>query len=424
MTSATTSVAPGRERAMPGAAGDAVSAKSRAAAALGRPPHVAARVVAGVWKWFVAAAMCTSAVLSILVVGWVMRLMQRGALRTWYRRSAMPREGMSFAEFVAGDPATVEHRHWPNHFVTQNLGATLAGDPAIERPSHPMRRVLALLLSSLWRNASRGLAGIACLWVLTLPATTLWAFSWYAGWDNSFNKGYEQAYVGPSLGLLGTLVFCLVMMYVPLAHARHASNGSWRSFFDFAIVRAVMRRRRWACVGLAALFAALALPIFVMKVAPLGFGESPAWAALDDAAYLEALRSYYFACCLVVVPLYLLAMTLASRIYAGGLLEAVNAGDVPPDALTDIERGVLVRLDLLDITPRSTRPLVLRAARGFGATAMSAAAFAATFVFWFTFVAQIYVAEFLNSQTPAGWLNQPLVQLPWFNHIPPHLLGG
>jgi hypothetical protein len=46
----------------------------------------------------------------------------------------------------------------------------------------------------------------------------------------------------------------------------------------------------------------------------------------------------------------------------------------------------------------------------------------ALFLVWFSFVAQIYVSEFLlKSSWGHGWVNQPLVQLPWFNYIPPGL---
>ena len=48
------------------------------------------------------------------------------------------------------------------------------------------------------------------------------------------------------------------------------------------------------------------------------------------------------------------------------------------------------------------------------------AAFAAFWI-WFSFVAQIYASEFLSSHTALGWVNQPLVQLPWFRHVPPRL---
>ncbi len=37
---------------------------------------------------------------------------------------------------------------------------------------------------------------------------------------------------------------------------------------------------------------------------------------------------------------------------------------------------------------------------------------------WFAFVAQIYASEFMNYHPGIGFLNQPLVQLPWFRYIP------
>ena len=41
-----------------------------------------------------------------------------------------------------------------------------------------------------------------------------------------------------------------------------------------------------------------------------------------------------------------------------------------------------------------------------------------TALVWFTFVSQIYIAQFLNHHPVVGWLNQPLVQLPSFHYIP------
>ena len=51
-----------------------------------------------------------------------------------------------------------------------------------------------------------------------------------------------------------------------------------------------------------------------------------------------------------------------------------------------------------------------------------AAGFAFVFV-WFTFVAQIYVAQFLNYIPFVGWMNQPLVQLPWIKYVPTRIYG-
>ena len=44
------------------------------------------------------------------------------------------------------------------------------------------------------------------------------------------------------------------------------------------------------------------------------------------------------------------------------------------------------------------------------------------FVLWFSLVAQVFVAQFVNYVPVRGWLNQPLVQLPWIRYVPSHLL--
>jgi hypothetical protein len=40
---------------------------------------------------------------------------------------------------------------------------------------------------------------------------------------------------------------------------------------------------------------------------------------------------------------------------------------------------------------------------------------------WFTFVAQMYVREFLVYHPYRGFMNQPLVQLPWVRFVPAEL---
>ena len=37
---------------------------------------------------------------------------------------------------------------------------------------------------------------------------------------------------------------------------------------------------------------------------------------------------------------------------------------------------------------------------------------------WFCFFALVFVGQFFSYQGPLGWLNQPLVQLPWFHYVP------
>ena len=41
---------------------------------------------------------------------------------------------------------------------------------------------------------------------------------------------------------------------------------------------------------------------------------------------------------------------------------------------------------------------------------------------WLTFVAQVFIANFFNYRGPRGWVNQPLIQLPWWREVPAHLV--
>ena len=58
---------------------------------------------------------------------------------------------------------------------------------------------------------------------------------------------------------------------------------------------------------------------------------------------------------------------------------------------------------------------------GAGLWTARTAAIAAAAAVWFVFVAQIFASEFLNYHRALGWLNQPLVQLPFFRYMPPTL---
>src|SRR5438445_5225371 len=129
------------------------------------------------WKYVVGMACCQFFLCSILIVGWTYRLMQRVVYKRWWQRSDLRTNGVSFQQFLADDSATQAHRHWPNWLVEQNFFEAVR------------RRPLKALVHSLWLNFRVGVQGIFNTWVLTLPGCALMLFSWYDGWNNSFNKG-------------------------------------------------------------------------------------------------------------------------------------------------------------------------------------------------------------------------------------------
>ncbi len=354
---------------------------------------------------------------SVAVAGWTYRLMQRQVLKHWWARSAHASGGGRFEDFLAAHPEMQTHLHWPNWLLEQNCCR------AFHRAENPgawirLKQGGKACVHSLGRNLQLGAQAIFNTWVLTMPACALWLFAWYDGWNNSFTKGYEQAGVGPSLGVLGIILFIAAMLYVPLAQARHAATGQWRAFYQFRLVWDVARRRCPACAGLALLYSLLSAPITILKSAPAFLQNNRALADLTPAQAVKFLEGYYFWSALFVFPAFVFLRLMAARIYAGGVLDAVQSGRWPVAQLAEFERASFERLELLRVRPPVARHFFVRAVAWFATRTGRACATIALLGIWFTFVAQIFIAEFLNYHPVIGWLNQVLVQLPLFNHIP------
>ena len=270
-----------------------------------------------------------------------------------------------------------------------------------------------MLFGSLWLNSQLGIQAIFNTWVLTMPACVLWLFAWFAGWNISFNKGYEQATVGPLTGSLGAVFFMAAMFYVPMAQARQAATGSQVAFYEFRFVWRLVRSRRLGCLSLAVLYALLSLPVIVLRTAPGFFPQINA--ALEDATDMEVLQIlnwYYFASTAFVFATFLLLKLSASRTYAAALLSSVSRGRVHPADLHPAERTALGELGPLLVPERPRRHLLVRTVTGSGRCVKGMTVGIATAVVWFAFVSQIFVAEFLNyhpidrqGNFLGGWLN-------------------
>ena len=381
-------------------------------------PSVLRRLVFAPLKFVLGMASCQSVLGSLAVIGWSYRLMQRTVLKHWWNQSRPSGSFVSFADFVAADSRTRAHLHWPNWFLAQNFREAVRRPPDAGFAAH-LRTVLKALLHSLWINVRTGVQGIFNTWVLTLPGCVLWLFAWYAGWQNSFNKGYEQAWIGPTIGFVGVVLFIVAMLYVPLAQARHAVTGNWRQFYDFRLVWTLVRRRWPACLGLAALYSICSAPILILASAVTFLPQiNPKLSNLTNDQLGQTLDRYFFGSAAFVFPAFVLLRWMAARIYAATLLKAVQTGAVFEDALGEAEWQVLLRLSLLRVQSEPRRHPVVRAIAWAGTRAGRITfGFAAALV-WFTFVAQIFIRQFFNYLGAEGWLNQPLVQLPWFHHLP------
>lgn len=372
-------------------------------------------------KLFWGMIFCQGLLGSIFVVGWSYRLAQRFALKYWWSHSSRAQPNTTFADFLAGSERTRDHRHWPNWFLQQDFAEALRRQPGVSAGRYVFSVVRAFT-HGLWLNFWMGLRAIANTWALTLPACIFWWFGWYDGWNNSFNKGYEQAAVGPLVSLLGILLFIAAMFYVPLAQARQAVTGDWRAFFEFRLVWNLARLRWVSCVGLALLYSLLALPLNILKTSPMFWMQKhPELVYVSDALLLKMLNDYFFWCALLMLPAYVLLRVLAARVYASAIMASVQSGNIQPAALAVYERETLDRLGLLETRPSRERHVFVRFLAWTGTRVGRVLGGAALFFTWFGFVAQIYIAEFFNYHGGLGWLNQPLVQLPWFHYLPSRL---
>jgi hypothetical protein len=90
--------------------------------------------------------------------------------------------------------------------------------------------------------------------------------------------------------------------------------------------------------------------------------------------------------------------------------------------LSESERRDLAPLGHLRAEPGGQSHIMIRAARWAGSRmGRFSAAFLAVLL-WFSVVSQMVVTEFFNyHEGGAGFLNRPLIQLPFFAHIPAHL---
>src|SRR5262249_20136190 len=144
-------------------------------------------------------------------------------------------------------------------------------------------RAVVLPFRSLWDNATIGLMALTAVFFLTGWGSLLMTFSWEFGWNNSFHKGYEIAFIGPATGIAGLLLFGVAMMYVPMAVAHMAVTGDFRSFFEFRVVWRLIRARSLTYTLLLGLIAFFGLIQEIFKVAPLGFQNFEFWTNASDA---------------------------------------------------------------------------------------------------------------------------------------------
>jgi hypothetical protein len=399
----------------------------------GRPggPSATGRVVSALFGWLwrmtVGVLFCMSWFTSILVMGWLYRWVQGRVLYGWWKQSRLREQG-AFASFceMLGPDAPVKRPRWflrerftrPS-FRAELLAPTADGEP----PLWPRIAARALLspVRSLWLNLKIGVQALLCIFLLTGWGCLFMTFSWEFGWLNSFNKGYEQAFVGPLLGVTGIFLFSLAMCYVPMAAVHQAVTGDVWAFFDFRFVWRLVRARLSAYVILAALTAGASALLQILKTAPLFFDDTiDFWTDLSDSQLHSALWQYYLFGSFLLFGGLLLTHLLAAHIYRSAVLKVLRRGRVTRAQLHPRLADWLGRLELLPAVESPPQGFA-RVLRVTGRAAYRRLLLALLLLTWVGYVFSVYIGEFFNYHPYVGFMNHPLVQAPRFNYIPSDL---
>lgn len=314
------------------------------------------RLIGKFGAYFIGILFCLTPPTAILVLGWLHHYM-RGIIFTSLARRSPDHKLISKAN-MAGLHQLGARRlpHWI-FSVPQNTHIS----------AHQPKK----FLGALRQNISTGLSVFLALSVATAPFSLLWLMSWWAGWENSFNKGYEQAWIGPSMGMLGVVFALIIFIYLPMALAHMAAHNHWRAFFEFKEVRGLIARAGWRYVALALVSVGAAVPLFGFKGLPVFIEQiRPGFELLSAQERQAFAHLWHLAEAVYIFSALLVLRWLSARIYIHALL-------------------------------REKRPLLV----------VRIIYFTLSAGIWFGLVAQVFVGQFLNHHWLA-WLNHPLILLP------------
>jgi hypothetical protein len=416
---------------------------------------------------------------SILVVGWSYRWIQALVLRGWWRQSRLSEEN-TFEQFCfeLGPDAPVVRPRW---FMRERMGAALRHPGRDGKPPSSFRtllRLLSLPWHSAWLNFKIGVQGLFCTYLLTGPGCLLMLIGWEFGWLNSFNKGYEQAFVGALTSLGGMALLLASLFYVPMAQVHQAATGDMRAFFEFRFVWRLIQASRFPYVILTGMLALASFFVVVYKTAPAFFdGFFDSWTYASD----EQVRAYQYLyllwCSLLGFVALLVTRLFAAFLYRFALLKVIREGWATAEELHPTLAGWLRRLEITPVRSHTESNLPGAVRFGMGSVtwwlagmlgvlvlvvAVVATAgiswvaglvvftvwilgwlvfgilfllqrggllsyvkfndqriiFGLLFWTWFGFLASVYVGQFLNYHPVSGFMNHPLIQFPCFNFVP------
>lgn len=232
---------------------------------------------------------------------------------------------------------------------------------------------------ALLANLSAGTKAWAGALLLTLPFTLVWAFAWTAGWDNSFNKGYEYAGVWPGISLAAVLLSLPALIVLPMALTHQAHTGKFATILHVGHIARLIRAAGGTYLLLTVLSAlgsfgvlgARVMPVFAEKIAP----------ELTSGS-IEATKDFAGRYTLIAT-----AMLLTGLIIVRSAMALCYAR-----ATTKLDSGkhgsVIATIVVLPVVA----------------------------AIWLALVFFVYFAQFMNFAW-WHWFNQPVLMLPWLNVI-------
>ncbi len=228
---------------------------------------------------------------------------------------------------------------------------------------------------------------------LTLPFTVFWLGAWWAGWENSFNKGYEQASVGPIVWGLSTAISLPILAHLPLAIAHAAHENRFSAFFEVRRIRSLAAASGWRIVWLALLGALLAVPFFGMRALPVFVeGLVEGFATMTSQQQMQVAIGFDLVGAILAFVLMIFFKLRAAAVYA----------IAAPRAASGRHAALWANHPARNVTPKGRDP--------WRVSSTIWLLFACAI--WLTVPLLIVFGQFLN-YAPTAWISHPTFLLPW-----------
>ncbi|HEU5118565.1 MAG TPA: hypothetical protein VFT74_18345, partial [Isosphaeraceae bacterium] len=380
---------------------EAPSVSVREGLRLSQVPMIGLRLLIGVF-------LCTGLPAAVLVVGWTFRLMRRRIVRGWWRQSDA-RAGLRFEEFVRTVPVDVSSAPLPRWFVASDFRSRLQRPNRKGQAPGRLRmalRIPRLLLGGLLENVCYGLLVLFVSALFVWPGGLFLLGGWEYGWNVSFNKGYEQAYIGRTVGFVGVVMLASAMCYVPMATTHLAISGNIRSFFQFRLIFRLIRHKRVSLAGYALLVVALGFPASFLWGMVVFLPNMFPWLETATPRQMNTfIQRFSLLGAFYVFPAYVVVHLAAARIYRGAVLNLIRREPEWGDRMPASTRRILESLDLWESEPARRPNRLIRAVVSTSRRGSHAMLWVVTVLAWFLVPAEMLLAQFLVYHPYLVWLN-------------------